>query len=228
MNAPPGSDETRELLAAAEQGDREAVNVLLARYRDMLRRMVQMRIDRALQRRLDASDIVQDVLLEAHRRLQDYFTNPQLPFGVWLRRLAHDRMIEMYRQHRVSQRRSLDREQALSTVGAEDGSQVHPLERVADPELTPMAAALKQERRQRFLQAIACLDDEDREIVWLRHVEQLSNSEVATLLQVTPAAAGMRHLRALRRLKDILQNSGELTLPPPPAIPDPKTRSAET
>jgi RNA polymerase sigma-70 factor (ECF subfamily) len=198
------SDETQHLLAAAGRGDAAAVNELLDRHRANLRRLVQLRLDRALSRRVDASDIVQDVLLEANHRLNDYLADPRMPFPVWLRQLAHDRIIEMHRQHRGAQRRSLDREQSLAAPEYADRSSFDLAAQLADHELTPAAANIRRELEQRFLSAIDQLEDEDREIIWLRHFDQLGNSEAAEALGLSPPAAGMRHLRALRRLRAIL------------------------
>src|SRR5437764_14964067 len=110
----PDADETRALLARAKAGDTAAVDDLLARHREPLRRAVDLRLDPALARRVDASDIVQDVLVEANRRLKEYLRDPAMPFHLWLRHLAKDRVIDAHRFHRQAQRRSLDREQAVA------------------------------------------------------------------------------------------------------------------
>src|SRR5256885_7825174 len=107
----PDPDQTRARLDRVQAGDAAAVDELLADHREPLRRAVDLRLDPALARRVDASDIVQDVLLEANKRLQDYLKNPAMPFHLWLRHLAKDRMIDAHRFHRGAQRRSLDREQ---------------------------------------------------------------------------------------------------------------------
>ncbi|MCH8830546.1 MAG: RNA polymerase factor sigma-70, partial [Planctomycetes bacterium] len=110
----PNTEETQELLIEAEEGREDAVNRLMGRHRDSLRRLVGFRLDRKLAGRIDASDVVQDVLFEASRRLSDYLREPKLPFHLWLRQLAQDRMIDMHRRHRVARRRSVDREQSLT------------------------------------------------------------------------------------------------------------------
>src|SRR5438874_4734003 len=109
----PDADQTRSLLDRVKAGDAAAVDDLLAGHREPLRRAVQLRLDPALARRVDASDIVQDVLLEANRRLREYLKAPAMPFQLWLRHLAKDRLIDAHRFHRKAQRRSLDREQAI-------------------------------------------------------------------------------------------------------------------
>ena len=203
----PDSDRTQELLAAARDGDREAVEGLMDRHRGALRKLVENRMDRAIGRRVDASDVVQDVLLEASNRLTRYLEQPTLPFHLWLRQLARDRLIDMHRRHRQAQKRSVDRERPLRSRAHSDQSSLDLAARLADAELAPAAASIRQELQLRFREAIERLGEDDREIVLMRHFEQLTNSEAAQALGLTPAAAGMRHLRALRRLKDQLENS---------------------
>lgn len=201
----PDLEQTRQLLAGVREGDAAALNRLLDRHREALRRVVQLRLDRALSRRVDASDVVQDVLIEAHQRLGEYLQNPKLPFHLWLRQLAADRVIDLHRHHRAAQRRSVDREQPLRAAGLAERSSFDLAARLRDPEPTPAAAIIRRELEARFLAALDELDDEDREIIVMRHFEQVGNSEAAQLLGLTPAAAGMRHLRALRRLRAILE-----------------------
>jgi RNA polymerase sigma-70 factor (ECF subfamily) len=202
-NGWPESQQTQELLRHAGAGDGEAVNRLLERHRESLRRMVQLRLDRALRARVDASDIVQDVLWEASRRLSDYLRDAKVPFHLWLRELAKDHLIDAHRRHRKAQRRSVDRERSLAPEFAERSS-LDLAAQLRDSELTPAAATIQKELGLRFLSALDQLDDEDAEIVLMRHHEQLTNSEAAQALGLSPAAAGMRHLRALRRLRVIL------------------------
>ena len=108
----PDAEETRELLLDAERGDDVAVNRLLEKHRESLRRMVGFRMDRKIANRVDASDVVQDVLIEANRRLRDYLADPKLPFHLWLRQLARDRVIDMHRRHRGAARRARSRSAA--------------------------------------------------------------------------------------------------------------------
>ncbi len=200
----PNSQETQELLAGAGKGNPEAVNALLEKHRTALRRMVQLRLDRQIARRVDASDIVQDVLLEANTRLADYLNDPRMPFHLWLRHMARDRVIDMHRRHRGAQRRTLDREQSLTGPEFNDRSSMDLAAQFADQQLTPAAENIRRELEARFLVALEQLDDDDRDIILMRHFEQLGNSEAAEALGLSPAAAGMRHLRALRKLRTIL------------------------
>lgn len=203
----PDQTQTGELLIRAQTGEPQAVNDLLERHRVALRKMVDGRMDQKLARRVDASDIVQDVMLEASQRLADYLREPRMPFSLWLRQMAQDRVIDMHRRHRVAGRRSLDREQALAAPGNGDRSSLELAAQLRDPELTPAANALREELREQFLAALDQMDGVDREILMMRHFEQLTNSEAAELLGLSEPAAGMRHLRALRRLREILGDS---------------------
>ena len=200
----PDTDETQKLLQQAGDGDADAVNRLMDKHRESLRQMIRYRLDRAISRRVDASDVVQDVLLEANGRLAAYLDDPRLPFHLWLRQLAKDRIVDMHRRHRVAQRRSVDREQPLAAGPFGDRSSLDLAAQLRDPELTPAAANIRRELERRFLAALDDLNDDDREIIVMRHFEHLGNSEVAEALELSPAAAGMRYLRALRRLRTIL------------------------
>ena len=200
----PEPNVTLNLLAEVQKGDRAAVNRLLERHRTSLRKMIQLRLDNRIAQRVDASDVVQDVLLEANSRLKDYLSDPRIPFHLWLRQLAQDRMIDMHRRHRGAQRRSLDREQSLESPQFADRSGFDLMGQLADHELTPAAASIRKELETRFRAALEQLEEEDREIVLMRHFEQLGNSEVAEALGLSAAAAGMRHLRALRKLRAVL------------------------
>jgi RNA polymerase sigma-70 factor (ECF subfamily) len=201
----PVGEQTESLLAGAADGDAAAVNRLLDRHREAVRKLIALRMDRRMGPRVDASDIVQDVLLEASERLADYLANPRMPFHLWLRSLAKDRMIDLHRRHRAG-RRDVSREQPLAGGGdGFDRSSFHLADQLQDAGLTPAAAVIRQELEERFWTAVDALDEQDREIVLMRHAEHLGNGEVATALDISPAAAGMRYLRAMRRLKSLLQ-----------------------
>ena len=203
----PDANETQELLQGVEQANAGAADRLWERHRDALRRMIGLRLDHALARRVDASDVVQEVLLKANQRLSDYLRNPVLPFHLWLRQIARDHMIDEHRRHRVAARRSLDRERPLASPAFSDQSSLDLAAQLRDPNLTPAAAALRHELERRFHAALHRLDEPDREILLLRHFEQLSNGEAAKALGLSEPAAGMRHLRALRKLRAVLGES---------------------
>ncbi|MBL8850899.1 MAG: sigma-70 family RNA polymerase sigma factor [Planctomycetaceae bacterium] len=199
----PDSSATDRLLQDAAGGNPAAASDLLEQHRAALRRMIAVRLDRGVARRIDASDVVQDVLLEASKRLADYLQDPRMPFHLWLRHLALDRMIDLHRRHHA-QRRDVGRERALQAGSLSGKSSLDLAAQLQDQELTPAAAAIRKELAGRFLAALDDMDEPDREIILLRHVEQLGNSEAAEALGLAPAAAGMRYLRALRRLRTML------------------------
>jgi RNA polymerase sigma-70 factor, ECF subfamily len=200
----PDADKTKDMLEAARTGDAAAVDHLLAEFREPLRRVVDLRLDPVLGRRVDASDIVQDVLLEANQRLVEYLRSPNMPFHLWLRHLAQDRIIDTHRRHRQAQRRSIDKEQPIERPAWVDQSSMQLAAQLVDTEKTPASAAIHQELQRRLEAALAQLAEDDRDIILMRHHEQLSNQDVAAALGLTEAAASMRYLRALRKLRAVL------------------------
>jgi RNA polymerase sigma-70 factor (ECF subfamily) len=200
----PNSPETQNLLEQVQKGAPRATDELLGQHREALRRMIGLRLDPALAARVDASDVVQDVLLEASRRLQDYLRRPTMPFHLWLRHLARDHIIDAYRRHRQAKRRSLDREQRMHLGALDDQSSAVLADQLCAREVTPAAAAIRAEMKQQLESAVVALDDDDRELILMKHYEQLSNQEIAAFLGISEAASSMRYLRALRRLKAVL------------------------
>jgi len=163
--------------------------------------MIDLRMDHMVRRRVDASDIVQDVLIEANRRLFEYLKNPVMPFHLWLRQMAQDRLIDAHRRHRGAARRSVDREQPLAATVDQSTDEL------AAARAPPAAEAMRHELQRRFQAAVEELEEQDREVILMRHFEYLSNSDVAAALCLSEAAAGMRYLRAIRRLREKLERS---------------------
>lgn len=203
----PEKDQTVELLQQAKTGDDDAINKLMDRHRNSLRQLVRMRLDQKIQKRVDVSDVVQDVLVEANRRLQRYIENPVMPFHLWLRQIAKDRIIDAHRRHRVSAKRSVDREQVLVAPRGYDQSSIQLASLLGDQRLTPAAAALQQEMAKKVEHAISLLDEKDCEIIVMRHYEHLTNQEIGKVLDLTEPAASMRYLRAIRRLRAVMQET---------------------
>ena len=200
----PAPERTDRLLSDAKSDQPAAVNALLDEFREPLRKVVNLRLDPALARRVDASDIVQDVLIEATQRLREYLKKPDMPFHLWLRHLAQDRIIDTHRRHRLAQRRSIDKEQPIHRPTWADDSSASLVAQLVDADRTPGTEAIRAELQQKLSAAVAELDEGDREMILMRHTEQLSNQEVAQALGLTEAAASMRYLRALRRLRTVL------------------------
>ncbi|MEO1524803.1 MAG: sigma-70 family RNA polymerase sigma factor [Planctomycetota bacterium] len=202
-------DQTETLLSAAREGDDDAVNRLLEKHRKSIRRLVELRLDRKVQRRVDISDVVQDVMVEASSRLERYLEDPAMAFHLWLRQIAWDRIIDTYRRHRVSAKRNMDREQPMAAPAGPDHSTMELAIQLCDPSLTPAAAATQREIAMKVEEAIETLNEQDREIILMRHYEHLTNLEIAEVLGLNPPAASMRYLRAVRRLRETLEEADE-------------------
>jgi RNA polymerase sigma-70 factor (ECF subfamily) len=200
----PDTSNTQELLTQAKAGDADAVEQLLTKHREAVRRMIDLRLDPAIVQRLDASDVVQEVLIEANRRLQDYLKAPAMPFHLWLRHIAKDHLIDAHRRHHLAQKRGVNREQPIHRPAWADRSSLDLAAQLLDQDLTPASAAIQEELQRRLREAIEQLDDDDREVILMRHYEMLANQEVAESLGLTEAAASMRYLRAVRKLRDLL------------------------
>ena len=201
----PDGDVTAELLVNVRGGESLAVEQLMDRHRNSLRRMIQLRLDQRLMQRMDVSDVIQDVLMEANRRLKDYLANPVIPFHLWIRQIAKDRIIDAHRRHRVSAKRSIDREQPHTGKGPPDQSTMELANQFRDQALTPAAAATQRELAEQIESAVQLLRENDREIILMRHYEQLNNQEIAQSLGLTEPAASMRYLRALKRLREVIE-----------------------
>jgi RNA polymerase sigma-70 factor (ECF subfamily) len=198
----PDSTETRNLLSQVEAGDRQAFERLFARYRAYLRQVVEVRLDPRVRARVDPSDVVQETQMEAFRRLPDYLARRPMPFRLWLRKTAQERLLVTRRQHLEAGRRAVDREVPLP----ERSSLL--LARSFLAGSTPSRQLDRKELARRVRQAVARLSETDQEILLLRAFEGLSNQEVACLLDLDPATASKRHGRALLRLQKLLAEGG--------------------
>ena len=194
-----------ELLQRAGHGERRAQEQLLAQYRDRLRRMVAVRLDRRLAARVDPSDVVQEALTDAAQKLSAYLRERPLPFYPWLRQLAWERLIQLHRRHIRAQRRSVTREEARD-IDLPDESALELANRVLARGSSPIAQLLRAEQRDRVRAALTRLAARDREVLVLRHLEQLSIREIAAVLGVSEGAIKLRHLRALERFRVLLSS----------------------
>jgi RNA polymerase sigma-70 factor (ECF subfamily) len=196
-------DETKSMLRRAGNGDDAALRELLTRHRSRLKRMVAVRMDRRLAPRFDPSDIVQQTLIAAFQQLPEYIRDPPLPFYPWLRQLAWKKLCDLYEKHVVAQRRSVRRERPPNLL-LSDESMLQLADRLASSGTSPSGKVVRAELRGRVEAALAALPDRDREILVMRHIEGLSVSEIAAILQIRDDAVKMRRRRALERLKEIL------------------------
>ena len=200
---PTRDPDTDELLHGVPGGDRAARQQLLARHRGRLRKMVAYNLDRRLAARVDPSDVVQDALLEADRELAEYLKHQKVPFYPWLRQLAWDRLVELHRRHLHADKRSVRREQA-GFFNLSDESAAELAGRLVDRGTSPSRQMLRREERARVRAALDQLPARDRDVLMLRHLEELSTAETAAVLRTTVVTIKARHLRALRRLRKLL------------------------
>jgi RNA polymerase sigma-70 factor (ECF subfamily) len=194
--------DTDQLLDRVVQGESSAAAALLTRHEQRLRRMVSLRLDPRLAARVDPSDVVQDTLAEAHRRLIDYAADRRIPFYPWLRGIAWDKLVEMTRRHIMAQRRSVNRE--VTQLDLSGDSQMILIDRLMALDATPSEQMLRQEVQDRVQQAILQLSPRDREVIVLKHLEELSVPEIAAVLNVDQEAVYSRYRRAIQRIHRLL------------------------
>jgi RNA polymerase sigma-70 factor (ECF subfamily) len=190
--------DTNELLSQAGRRDLHARGELLDRFRDRLRQMIAVRLDRRLHSRLDPSDVVQEALVEASVNLSDYLREPPVPYP-WLRRLAWEHLIRLHERHVAAGRRSVLREER-SLNGLPDESAALLAHQLAATMSAPDRRLIEADVKSRLMKALGELPEPDREILVLRYLEQLSGHEIAGVLQISEVAARQRHVRALDRL----------------------------
>jgi len=192
------------VLERAAGGDAQAWGTLLTEHGERLRRMVEFRLDRRLQGRLDASDIVQEAYLEAAAHRENYFRHAALPLFLWLRGIVSNKLLEIHRHHLGTHKRDAARDVALNPRKAPDATSLALLDQLSGHATGPGTAAARSEVKLRLRTVLDNMDAIDREVLALRHFEQLTNAEAAAVLHIEERAAAKRYLRALKRLKDIL------------------------
>jgi RNA polymerase sigma-70 factor (ECF subfamily) len=193
-------------LARLAGGDPRAVAEAFARYRDRLRRMVKLRLDRRLQGRVDPSDVLQEAYLDVARRAADYAANPTMPFYLWLRFLTGQRLLAIHRQHLGTRMRDAGQEVSLHRGALPQASSVSLAAQLLGRLTSPSLAAIRAEMQVRLQDALNGMDPMDREVLTLRHFEELSNAETAAVLGLQKAAASNRYIRALKRLREVLSS----------------------
>jgi RNA polymerase sigma-70 factor, ECF subfamily len=193
-----------ELIARVRAGDGAALNAMFERHRDRLRRMVEIRLDSRLKARLDASDVVQEAYLEVAARLEEYVRDPKLPPFLWLRLVVGERLMKLHRHHLGAQMRDAGREVSLFRGALPAASSAALAAQLLGRYTSPTQAILRAERILRLQEALNTLEPIDREILSLRHFEELTAAETARVLDIEESAAAKRYFRALKRLKDVL------------------------
>jgi RNA polymerase sigma-70 factor (ECF subfamily) len=200
------SSETRRVLEQAVQGNSAGWGELLARHRKRLRRMVALRLDRRLQGRIDASDVIQETYMEAWSRLPEYVREPKMPFFLWLRLLTGQKLVTLHRHHLGVEMRAASLEIALYRGTMPEASSAALAAQLLGHDARPSEAAIRAELKIQVQEALNHLDAIDREVLALRHFEQLSRAECAQVLSLSDGAVSKRYFRALKRLKETLRS----------------------
>ena len=209
MNTSPSTNpEIDALLRDAAQGDVQAIRCLLEKHRTRLRRMIAARLDPRLAPRLDPSDVVQETLADAARKLPDYLRDRPVPFYPWLYRLAADRLARTHRHHVASTVRAIGREEFIDRPSDDGATLTRLVDRLAANDTTPGHRMDRKERRLLLARAIERMSEADRAILALRYLDQLAFDEIAAVLEIGLGAAKMRHLRAVERLRGLLEEVG--------------------
>jgi RNA polymerase sigma-70 factor (ECF subfamily) len=193
-----------ELLTRVRAGDDHAFVELFAHYRTRLRQLLEFRMDRRLRGRVDASDVLQEVYIDAHQRLHHYLKKPELSFYVWLRQLTTQRLIDIHRRHLMAEMRDVKQEVSINRLGA-GATSASMASLLAARLASPSQLVMQAEMIAQIEKALEQMDPIDREVLALRHFEELRNSEVAEVLGLKEAAASNRYVRALTRLRDALE-----------------------
>jgi RNA polymerase sigma-70 factor (ECF subfamily) len=197
--------ETDELIRRASAGDEQALADLFALYRNRLRKMVSLRLDRRLQGRIDPSDVLQEAYLDLAKELPKYREEPAIPFFLWLRLVTGQRLMRIHRRHLGAQMRDAAREVSLFRGPLPQVSSVSLAAQLLGQFTSVSQAAMRAEVQIQLQEALNGMEDVDREIIALRNFEELSNNEAAKLLGLEPSTASKRYVRALMRLQDRLK-----------------------
>jgi RNA polymerase sigma-70 factor (ECF subfamily) len=198
------SETATDLERLLREGDVEALAALFALHRPRLRRSVQFRLDPRIHGRVDPDDVLQEAYLAAAQRLEHFLREPGLSPFLWLRLIVNQTLVDVYRRHLGAQMRDAGRELAIDGLRYTQSTSASLVIQLAGSLSSPSRVALKGEIRQTLEQSIENMDPIDREILALRHFEELSNAEVAEALGIQQKAASIRYVRAVRRLKDVL------------------------
>ena len=201
------TDDQTQIARLLSQGE-QALADAMAAHAPRLRQMVELRVDPRLAGRLDAADVLQEAFLAARQRLARYLEEPGVPVFVWLRGVVLDTLIDLHRRHLGAKMRDVGQEVPLQRAATAQASSVALAAYLLGDLTSPSQAAIREETARQIEAALADMDDIDREVLVLRHFEQLTNDEVAAVVGVKKAAASRRYMRALTRFRTVL-----LTLP---------------
>lgn len=185
-----------------------ALGSMLESYRPRLQRMVSLRLDPRVRRRVDSSDILQEAFVDVTRRLGEYRPDAGLSFFVWVRLVTGQKLVDLHRQHLGAEKRDVRRE--IFPAAPVPASSISLARAIVDHSPTPAQRLVRGEQQERLRAALDGMEESDREILMLRHFERLSNEECAEILGLTPSGAKQRHMRAALRLREVLREYPDL------------------
>jgi RNA polymerase sigma-70 factor (ECF subfamily) len=198
---------TDDLVRRAAGGDEQALAELFAAHRDRLRRMVRLRLDRRLQGRVDPSDVLQEAYLDLAQKLPGFASRRPMPFFLWLRLVVGERLLRVHRRHLGAAARDAGREVSLYQAAVPQASSASLAAQLLGQVTPASRAAIRAERQARLQEVLNAMDPVDREVIALRHFEELTNDQAAAVLGLSKAAASKRYVRAMLRLKAVLSDA---------------------
>ncbi len=195
---------SEEVIGRLRDGDEQELAELFSRFRPRLKQMVEFRMDHRLRGRVDASDVLQEAYLDVRQRLRHFLGNPEQSFYIWLRYVTMQRLIDTHRRHLAAKMRDAGQEVHIDRLAWNATSSVSMAAWFVGQLTSPSQMAMRAELLGQLEDALESMEPIDREILVLRHFEELRNSEIAEVLHISPAAASNRYVRALSRLGTIL------------------------
>ncbi len=199
-----------ELVQRAIEGDEAVLAQLFERNRKRLRKVVDLRMDRRIRGRVNPSDVLQEAFIDLANQLPNYAKDPKLPFFVWMRRLTGQRLAKVHRYHLGASKRDAAREVSLYRGRMPQATSMAIASKLIGNSTSIGGKFVRAERQIKLQDILNGMEEDNREVLAMRHFEQLTNTEIAFVLEISESAAGMRHLRALRRLQSELKQFPDL------------------
>ncbi len=206
-------DESSDLVNRVIHGDKRALAELFDEQRPRLRRIVNFRLDRRIYGRVGADDVLQEAYLNAAAQLKSLLCDHPPTVFIWLRQIVNQTLADVHRRHLGAQKRTAKRDVSIHGGGPTTSSSEWLAFHLLGHLTSPSQAALRAELAEQLDAALSVLNDVDREVLALRHFEELTNTETAHVLNMTVQAASMRYVRAISRLRKVLETIPGFPIP---------------
>ena len=198
------SDSTIDLVSSLRNGNDAALGALFDHYRERLERIIQFRMDYRLAGRIAAADVIQESFISAQARLDHFRSKSEMPIFVWLRLIVQQQLVDLHRQHLQAEMRDVRKEISIEQPHASPHTSLAIAAYLVGNATSPSVAYDRGERIQMIERALNTMEEIDREVIALRHFEELSNNEVAEVLGIGVQAASKRYIRAMKRMKELV------------------------